>query len=133
MPGFTSPPTDGGSSNTGGDVGDAAGGNAIGSNAIGSNVVGGNAVGVNAVGNASGNSGVARYIVRAATDDAVLGAFVDGLGADPAVRLVDTIGPSAGPPHTAVVETDPGTAELLRQRNQNQLTIEPDAPLSLFD
>ena len=74
-----------------------------------------------------------RYIVRAAADAGALGRFIDSLGANPAVRLVDTIGPSAGPPHTVVVETDPDTAAQLRQRNQHQLTIEPDRPLSLFD
>lgn len=75
----------------------------------------------------------ARYIVRAMDDDGALAAFIAGLGAHPAIRLVDTIGPSAGPPHTVVVETDPDTAEQLRQRNHSQLTIEPDQPLSLFD
>ncbi len=74
-----------------------------------------------------------RYIVRAAADSRALSAFIDDIAANPAVRLVDTIGPSAGPPHTAVVETDPDTAEQLRRRNLNQLTIEPDQPLSLFD
>ncbi len=76
---------------------------------------------------------VGRYIVRAAADTAALSAFIDNLGAYPAIRLVDTIGPSAGPPHTVVVETDSDTAEQLRQRTYNQLTIEPDQPLSLFD
>lgn len=74
-----------------------------------------------------------RYIVRAAGDDGALGDFLESLGANPAVRLVETIGPSAGPPHTVVVETDPATAEQLRRRHHNQLTIEPDRPLSLFD
>lgn len=85
-----------------------------------------------ASGPASGRA-TSRYIVRAAGDDGALRTFIDSLGAHPAIRLVDTIGPSAGPPHTVVVETDPDTAEQLRQRNQNQLTIEPDQPLSLFD
>lgn len=75
---------------------------------------------------------VSRYIVRAVADDAALKHFIDSLGALPAVRLVDMIGPRAGPPHTVVVETDPDTAEQLRRRNLNQLTIEPDQPLSLF-
>jgi len=74
-----------------------------------------------------------RYIVRAAADADALSAFIDSIAADPAIRLVDTIGPSAGPPHTAVVETDPATAEQLRRSNLNHLTIEPDQPLSLFD
>lgn len=74
-----------------------------------------------------------RYIVRATADAGALGSFIDSLGANPAIRLLETIGPSAGPPHTVVVETDPDTAEQLRQSNHNQLTIEPDQPLSLFD
>ncbi|WP_313177027.1 hypothetical protein [Massilia sp.] len=74
-----------------------------------------------------------RYIVRAAADDnAVLARFLDSIRDTPAVRLIDTIGPSAGPPHTVVVETDPATAEQLKQRTHNQLMIEPDSPLSLF-
>ena len=76
---------------------------------------------------------ISRYIVHAVADRGALRAFIDGLAANPAVRLVDTVGPEGGPPHTAVVETDPDTAEQLRQRNHNQLTIEPDQPLSLFD
>lgn len=83
-------------------------------------------------GGASGRAS-SRYIVRAAADNSALTTFIDSLGANPAIRLIDTIGPSAGPPHTAVVETDPATAEQLRQRTHNQLTIEPDQPLSLFD
>jgi hypothetical protein len=70
--------------------------------------------------------------VRAAAEGGALSAFIDSLKANPAIRLVDTIGPSAGPPHTVVIETDPDTAEQLRQRTLNQLTIEPDQPLSLF-
>ena len=74
----------------------------------------------------------ARYIVRAAADDSsVLAGFVDSIRDDPAVRLVDTIGPRGGPPHTVVVETDPETADALRKRTLNQLMIEPDRPLSL--
>ena len=73
-----------------------------------------------------------RYIVRAARDDGALVQFIQSIQADPAIRVVDTIGPASGPPHTVVVETDAGTAEQLRQRTLNQLMIEPDRPLSLF-
>jgi len=73
-----------------------------------------------------------RYIVRAASDESALASFIDSIRGDPAVRLVDTIGPRGGPPHTVVVETDAATAEQLRQRTLNQLMIEPDSPLSLF-
>jgi hypothetical protein len=79
---------------------------------------------------ASGTS--SRYIVRAANDSGALSAFIADIASNPAVRLVDTIGPGAAP-HTAVVETDPETAEQIRRRHLNQLTIEPDQPLSLFD
>ncbi|MEW6373177.1 MAG: hypothetical protein AB1584_19795 [Pseudomonadota bacterium] len=79
-----------------------------------------------------GSEGNNRYIVRAAGDDGALASFIDSIRNDPAVRLVDTIGPSAGPPHTVVVETDPATVEKLKQRTLNQLMIEPDRPLSLF-
>jgi hypothetical protein len=74
---------------------------------------------------------VSRYIVRATRDEGALVRFLDSLAGTPGVRLVDTIGPAAGPPHTVVVETDPQTAEQLRQRTLHQLTIEPDQPLSL--
>lgn len=74
---------------------------------------------------------ISRYIVRAMADEQALVTFIEALGAEPGVQLLDTIGPSAGPPHTAVVETDPATADRLRQQTRNQLTIEPDQPLSL--
>lgn len=73
-----------------------------------------------------------RYIVRAAQDDGALVSFIDSIRNDPAVRLVETIGPPSGPPHTAVVEADATTIEQLRQRTLHQLMIEPDRPLSLF-
>jgi hypothetical protein len=78
--------------------------------------------------------GISRYIIRAVDDGPVLAAFLAGIRANPALKLVDTIGPQ-GQPHTAVVETDAETAEQLKQsfRNSNQLMIEPDRPLSLFD
>lgn len=74
-----------------------------------------------------------RYIVRAAGDSTPLQQFIAGIHSDPAIRLVDTIGP-AQQPHTAVIETDEPTAEQLAQRfrSTNQLIIEPDRPLSLF-
>ena len=74
---------------------------------------------------------VSRYIVRATGDDDALARFLAALATEPGVHLVDTIGPSAGPPHTAVVETDAPTAERLRHSSLYQLTIEPDQPLSL--
>lgn len=76
-----------------------------------------------------------RYIIRAVDDDGTaLAAFIASIRSNAAVRLVDTVGPAAQP-HTAVVETDAGTAEQFEQsfRTSNQLMIEPDRPLSLFD
>jgi hypothetical protein len=74
-----------------------------------------------------------RYIIRAADDGTALIEFMAGIRADPKIRLVDTIGPQEQP-HTAVVETDQVAADQLAQRfrNSNQLMIEPDRPLSLF-
>jgi len=78
-------------------------------------------------------SAPSRYIVRAAADDTTaLAGFIDSIRDNPAVRLVDTIGPSGGPPHTVVVETDPATVEHLKQGTHHQLLIEPDSPLSLY-
>jgi len=75
-----------------------------------------------------------RYIIRAVDDGPALAAFIAGIPAIPAVRLVDTVG-SKAQPHTAIVETDALTAEQLGLsfRSLNQLMIEPDRPLSLFD
>lgn len=74
-----------------------------------------------------------RYIVRAAGDSTPLQEFITGLQGNPAIRLVETIGP-APQPHTAVIETDETTAQALAQRfrDNNQLMIEPDRPLSMF-
>ena len=75
-----------------------------------------------------------RYIIRTVDDGPALAAFIASLRADPAIRLLNTIGPNAQP-HTAVVETDAATAEGLELafRTSNQLLSEPDRPLSLFD
>lgn len=75
-----------------------------------------------------------RYIIRTVGDGPALAAFIASIKADTAVHLLNTIGPDVQP-HTAVVETDAKTAERLEQsfRTSNQLMIEPDRPLSLFD
>jgi hypothetical protein len=75
-----------------------------------------------------------RYIVRAAGDTAPLQSFIDSIVDDPVIRLVEKIGP-AREPHTVVIETDVSTAQMLdlRFRSTNQLMIEPDRPLSLFE
>ena len=74
-----------------------------------------------------------RYIVRAAGDIVPLQSFIDSIVDDPVIRLVEKIGP-AHQPHTAVIETDVSTAQMLDQRfrSTNQLMIEPDRPLSVF-
>ncbi|MGZ5202415.1 MAG: hypothetical protein ACXWC4_21860 [Telluria sp.] len=74
-----------------------------------------------------------RYIVRAAGDSAPLQSFIDGLPGEPAIRLVQAIGPAAQA-HTVVIQTDAATAQALAHRfsHTNQLMIEPDRPLSMF-
>jgi hypothetical protein len=75
-----------------------------------------------------------RYLVRAAGDIAPMQSFIDSITDDPVIRLVEKIGP-AHQTHTVVIETDVSTAQMLEQRfrSTNQLMIEPDRPLSLFD
>lgn len=77
-------------------------------------------------------SDTGRYIVRG-NDPKQLAAFIDDIGRDADIELLDTIGP-AGAPHTVVVAMSQEKAKVLEQhfRNSNQLTIEPDRPLSLF-
>lgn len=73
-----------------------------------------------------------RYIIRSLEPEH-LADFIDEVNEDPALRLVDTIGPT-GQPHTAVFEMKPDKAASLEQRfrTSNKLKIEPDRPLSLF-
>lgn len=79
------------------------------------------------------NQGTNRYIIHATSDVTALAEFIAGLPNQPAIRLVEVIGPQDRP-HTAVIETDVATAEQLKEnfRHSNQLMIEPDRPLSLF-
>jgi hypothetical protein len=74
-----------------------------------------------------------RYIIRSRDDAKPLAEFLSSVDDDPAIDLVDTIGPQ-GQPHTVVVEMSHEKALSLEQRfrNTNQLVIEPDRPLSLF-
>jgi hypothetical protein len=74
-----------------------------------------------------------RYIIQAA-DPRQLAEFLDEIGKDKDMELLDTIGP-AGQPHTAVVAMSQEKANSLEQRfrtSNQQLKIEPDRPLSLF-
>jgi hypothetical protein len=75
-----------------------------------------------------------RFIVRARDEGESLADFLTTIEQEPAIELVDTIGP-AGHPHTAVVAVAPDQAPSFEQRFRNspQLMIERDRPLSLFD
>jgi hypothetical protein len=82
--------------------------------------------------------GTGRYIIRAKADSKpiaeILAEILAAFGNDPAIKVVDTIGP-AGRQHTVVAEMPHDTARSLEQRfhNANQLIIEPDRPLSLYE
>lgn len=73
-----------------------------------------------------------RYIIRS-TDPQQLAQFIGSLSEDSGIDILDKIGP-AGQAHTAIVAMSNDKAALLEQRIRtlNQLTIEPDRPLSLF-
>ena len=75
-----------------------------------------------------------RFIVRARAEGSTLNDFLTMIEASPELEVVDTIGP-AGKPHTAVIAVDAQHAPSFEQRfsNQQQLIIERDRPLSLFD
>lgn len=84
-----------------------------------------------------------RYIVRARDDasDATGGArtrsalsdFIQSIGNDPDIAVVDEIGPS-GHPHTLVISVPAHAAAALEERFRQtpQLMFERDRPLSLF-
>ncbi len=73
-----------------------------------------------------------RYIIRASAP-ARLAAFIHDIAGDADAEVLDLIGPQDAP-HTAVVAMPPQKAAGLAQHFQqsNELTIEPDRPLSLF-
>ena len=75
-----------------------------------------------------------RFIVRTRDDNSTLTDFLAIINALPELEVVDTIGP-ADRPHTAVVAVDAQQASSFEQRfsNLQQLMIERDRPLSLFD
>ena len=75
-----------------------------------------------------------RFIVRTRAEGGTLADFLTAVGSDPALELVDTIGPP-GQPHTAVVATSAEHAPAFEQRFRTSphITIERDRPLSLFD
>ncbi len=75
-----------------------------------------------------------RFIVRTRHEGATLTDFLAQAGTDPALQVVDTIGPT-GRPHTAVVATSADYAACFEQRfsHHEHLIVERDRPLSLFD
>ena len=79
-----------------------------------------------------GGTGRGRYLVSSA-DSKQLADFIALEGADPALTLLEKIGPQDAP-HTAVFEMPHTTAATLTQRFERagNLKIEPDRPLSLF-
>lgn len=79
-----------------------------------------------------------RYLVHAA-QETQLADFLAAAQDDADLIVLDLIGPRDAP-HTAVLELDDATAQRLQQQFRDsgaapdeQLTIEPDRPLSLFD
>jgi hypothetical protein len=77
--------------------------------------------------------GKARFLIRAVGDAVPLADFLNSICGDPTIAIVDQIGPP-GRPHTVVAEMSHDRARALEQRfsQSNQLMIEPDRPLSLF-
>ena len=84
-----------------------------------------------------------RYIVRArdaakrdalsVTSERALNDFIQSIGNDPDIAVVDEIGPS-GHPHTLVISVPAHAAAALEERFRQtpQLMFERDRPLSLF-
>lgn len=75
-----------------------------------------------------------RFIVRTREQGSTLTDVLAIMQNDPALELVDTIGP-AGHPHTAVIATTAAHAPTFEQcyRHLPNIMIERDRPLSLFD
>jgi len=78
--------------------------------------------------------GKQRYLIHARNGLAAMAEFLASAERDPDIELIDTIGPE-GQVHTAVIEISADKAHALEQRfrDSNQLMIERDRPLSLFD
>lgn len=78
--------------------------------------------------------GTGRYIIRAKSGPGPLATFIDSIRGDPDIALVDTIGPP-GQAHTVVVELAQNKAAEFEARfsHSDELMIERDQPLSLFD
>lgn len=78
------------------------------------------------------STGAIRYIIRS-EDGTQMIELIRRFEADPAIELVDVIGPD-DTPHTVVARMAPEMAAALALQfsTSNQFTIEPDRPLSLF-
>ncbi len=76
--------------------------------------------------------GSGRYLVSCG-DPGKLNAFIQNSYQDPALQLIDTMGPT-GAPHTAVYEMAHAKAAELQRLflHTGELKIEPDQPLSMF-
>lgn len=75
-----------------------------------------------------------RYLVHAVDDAVPLTAFLDAIASNPAIAIVEHIGP-ADRPHTVVAEMSHDQARALEKQfrqNRQPITIEPDQTLSLF-
>jgi hypothetical protein len=76
-----------------------------------------------------------HYIIRARDDgNDALARFLASIRGQPDIELVKTIGPPQQP-HTAVLALSAAQAQALEQRFRlnNDLMIERDRPLSMFD
>ena len=75
-----------------------------------------------------------NYILRAREDNGALAAFRASIRDDPAIELVNAIGPDAHP-HTLIVAVAPEQASVFEQRLRAlpHLIFERDRKLSLFD
>ncbi len=75
-----------------------------------------------------------RFIIRAREEGSTLTDFLAMVNSQPELEVADTIGPP-GRPHTAVISVDAAHAPSFEQRFRDlqQLMIERDRPLSLFD
>jgi hypothetical protein len=74
-----------------------------------------------------------RYLVRAAGDAVPLTPLLDSIASNPAITIVDRIGPP-GQAHTVVLDMSHDQARALEQQfsETQQFIIEPDSPLSMF-
>jgi hypothetical protein len=80
-----------------------------------------------------GGPGRGHYLISS-VDSKQLSDFIASAGDDPALQLIEIIGPQDSP-HTAIYDMPHDSAAELARRFQTSgnLKIEPDRPLSLFD